>query len=150
MLTFLIIIHVFLCLALIFLVLLQQGKGADLGAVFGNSNSVFGTSGGDNIGKITTILAIVFMVTSILLVRAFLSEARDPDIINQRSVEASEDASDIKGSVLNDVKLPSDDNANEEAKEDDSKEDTKDNADKEELANNDEANQAPSEEAKAQ
>ena len=115
MLTFLIIIHVLLCLALIFLVLLQQGKGADLGAVFGNSNSVFGTSSTDNIGKITTALAIVFMITSILLVRTFIFQAKDPDFASKNAVTAtSESQGEIQDSVLNKVQAQ-DSNENNEA-----------------------------------
>jgi len=53
----------------------QQGKGADLGASMGGSssaNSVFGAGGAvDFIAKLTTGLAIAFMCTSILLVRAY-------------------------------------------------------------------------------
>jgi preprotein translocase subunit SecG len=71
---FLLIGHAFLCICLVGLVLVQQGKGADLGASMGGSgsNSVFGTGGAvDFIAKLTTVLAIAFMCTSILLVRAY-------------------------------------------------------------------------------
>lgn len=108
---FLIFVHVALCIALIFLVLLQQGKGADLGAVFGNSNSLFGAGGaGANMGKITTGLAIVFMVTSILLVRAFIFQTKNPDInslpVKENVVnEVPSNGKALDGSVLNDVKI---------------------------------------------
>ncbi len=68
--------HCALCAVLVGLVLLQQGKGADAGATFGGggSNTVFGAAGAaDFITKLTTSLAIGFMVTSILLVNAFQS-----------------------------------------------------------------------------
>lgn len=66
-------IHLILCVALIGLVLLQQGKGADVGATFGGgNNTLFGAGGAVNmITKITTTVAISFMITSILLVRAY-------------------------------------------------------------------------------
>ncbi len=114
MFTLLIIFHILLCLALIFLVLLQQGKGADLGAVFGNSNSIFGTSSGDNIGKITTTLAIVFMISSILLVRGFIAQAQDPNFIKVDSAKVKDINENVmEGSVLNKIKI--DDNAVNEA-----------------------------------
>ncbi|MCI5065657.1 preprotein translocase subunit SecG [bacterium] len=70
-------VHSLLCITLVGLVLLQQGKGADAGATFGggSSNSVFGAAGAaDFITKLTTSLAIGFMVTSILLIRAYSSD----------------------------------------------------------------------------
>ncbi len=73
MITLLIIVHVIVCLFLISIVLLQHGKGADIGATFGGSNqSLFGTEGPiPLLNKITTLSAIVFMGTSISL--AYLS-----------------------------------------------------------------------------
>ena len=68
----LIAIHVFVCITLILIVLLQRGKGADMGAAFGGSSqTVFGSSGaGSFLHKLTTAAAIVFMLTSLGL--AFL------------------------------------------------------------------------------
>lgn len=70
-------VHSALCVTLIGLVLLQQGKGADAGATFGGgtSASVFGAAGAtDFITRLTTSLAIGFMVTSILLIRAYSTD----------------------------------------------------------------------------
>ena len=67
-------VHCALCLIMVFLVLLQQGKGADMGAAFGSgaSNTLFGAGGpGSFVTKLTTGVCIGFMVTSILLVRAY-------------------------------------------------------------------------------
>jgi preprotein translocase subunit SecG len=63
------IVHVIACLFLIGVVLLQQGKGADMGAVFGGSSStIFGSSGAGNfLTRLTTIMAVVFMLTSLTL-----------------------------------------------------------------------------------
>ncbi|TMB16732.1 MAG: preprotein translocase subunit SecG, partial [Deltaproteobacteria bacterium] len=60
------VIHVLACLFLIVVVLLQTGKGADMGAVFGGgSQTLFGSSGAGNfLTKLTTGTAIAFMVTS--------------------------------------------------------------------------------------
>src|SRR4051812_20139466 len=66
-------LHLFLCVVLIALVLLQQGKGASAGAVFGgSSNTLFGASGANTVlTKFTTGLAISFMITSVVLVRLY-------------------------------------------------------------------------------
>ena len=54
---------------LVLIVLLQRGKGASMGAAFGGSSStIFGSSGpGTFLGKITTVVALVFMLTSLYL-----------------------------------------------------------------------------------
>jgi preprotein translocase subunit SecG len=63
------IIHVMSCIFLVLVVLLQTGKGADMGAVFGGSSStVFGSSGaGTFLTRLTTATAIIFMLTSLSL-----------------------------------------------------------------------------------
>src|SRR6266536_3105402 len=63
------IIHVIVSIGLILVVLLQQGKGAEVGAVFGGSSStIFGSSGAGNfLTRLTTGMAIVFMITSLTL-----------------------------------------------------------------------------------
>ena len=68
--TFLIVLHILVCLALIAIVLLQGGKGAGMGASFGagGSQTVFGASGGQSfMGKLTAAAAIIFMLTSLTL-----------------------------------------------------------------------------------
>ena len=63
------ILHVTVCIVLILVVLLQAGKGANMGAVFGGSSqTIFGSSGpGTFLGKMTTAVAIIFMLTSLSL-----------------------------------------------------------------------------------
>ncbi|HVN86386.1 MAG TPA: preprotein translocase subunit SecG [Candidatus Binatia bacterium] len=63
------IIHVLACIFLVLVVLLQTGKGADMGAVFGGSSStIFGSSGAGNfLTRMTTVMAAVFMLTSLTL-----------------------------------------------------------------------------------
>jgi preprotein translocase subunit SecG len=65
--TLITIIHVLSCIFLVLVVLLQTGKGAEMGAVFGGSSStVFGSSGAGNfLTRLTTATAIVFMLTSL-------------------------------------------------------------------------------------
>lgn len=67
--TILTIVHIIVCFFLVIIVLLQHGKGADMGATFGGSSqTVFGTEGPvPLLNKITTGAAIIFMVTSLLL-----------------------------------------------------------------------------------
>lgn len=63
------IIHIIVSIGLILVVLLQTGKGAEVGAVFGGSSStIFGSSGAGNfLTRLTTGMAIVFMITSLTL-----------------------------------------------------------------------------------
>jgi preprotein translocase subunit SecG len=64
------IVHVLMCFAIIAIVLLQAGKGADIGSAFGGAGSqaVFGSMGTPTVlGKITTAVAVVFAITSFTL-----------------------------------------------------------------------------------
>jgi len=63
------IIHIIVSIGLILVVLLQTGKGAEMGAVFGGSSAtIFGSSGAGNLlTKVTAGMAIVFMMTSLTL-----------------------------------------------------------------------------------
>ena len=67
--TLVITVHIIVCISLVLLVLLQHGKGADMGATFGGSSqTVFGSDGPvPLLNKITTSAAIIFMVTSVIL-----------------------------------------------------------------------------------
>jgi preprotein translocase subunit SecG len=67
--TALVVLHLVICMAMIIIVLLQTGKGSEIGAVFGGSSqALFGpTGGGTFFGKLTTGIAIVFMLTSLIL-----------------------------------------------------------------------------------
>jgi preprotein translocase subunit SecG len=69
MITIVTILHIFVSIGLILVVLLQTGKGADMGAVFGGSSStIFGSSGAGNfLTRLTTGMAIIFMITSLTL-----------------------------------------------------------------------------------
>ena len=69
MITAVIILHVLVSIGLILVVLLQTGKGAEVGAVFGGSSAtIFGSSGAGNfLTRLTTGMAIVFMMTSLTL-----------------------------------------------------------------------------------
>ncbi len=76
--TFIDIIHIGACLILMFVVLLQQGKGGGMGAAFGGGGAaqVFGGRGAGNIlTRATAVCAATFMLTSVTL--AYLSSSRD-------------------------------------------------------------------------
>ena len=78
-------------LALIGLVLLQQGKGADVGAAFGSGSSgtVFGSSGGANfLTKLTTLFAVLFFVLSFSL--AYLAKERTQSSVTLPTIELSD------------------------------------------------------------
>ena len=63
------LVHVLACFFLVLVVLLQTGKGSDVGAVFGGSSqTIFGSSGAGNfLTKTTTGIAVLFMLTSLFL-----------------------------------------------------------------------------------
>ena len=67
---FVTVLHVLVCIFLIVVVLLQRGKGAEVGAVFGGGggSTVFGSRGAGNfLTRLTTGSAVVFMITSLTL-----------------------------------------------------------------------------------
>jgi preprotein translocase subunit SecG len=72
MVTAVVTIHVIVCITLCITILLQHGKGADIGAVFGGSSqTVFGAGGAGNaLTKATWSLAAIFFATSIFLALA--------------------------------------------------------------------------------
>jgi len=64
------VVHVIAALSIVTLVLLQHGKGADMGAAFGSGSagSMFGSSGSANfLSRITAVMAVIFFVSSISL-----------------------------------------------------------------------------------
>ncbi len=75
--TFINIVHIFVCLVLMFVVLLQQGKGGGMGAAFGGATTqVFGGRGAGNLlTRATAVCAAIFMLTSVSL--AYLSSSGD-------------------------------------------------------------------------
>ncbi len=67
--TLVVVIHLIVCLFLIFIILIQSSKGAEMGAAFGGSTqTLFGSRGAATfMNKLTTVAAIVFMLTSLSL-----------------------------------------------------------------------------------
>lgn len=83
-------LHVFVSIAIIGIVLLQSGKGAEMGASFGagGSQTVFGASGGTTfMARLTTGAAVIFMLTSLTL--AHLSSGGSSSSIMPKSAPAA-------------------------------------------------------------
>ncbi len=78
--TALVVLHVVVCFFLIAVVLLQRGRGAEIGAVFGGgaSSTVFGGRGAGNfLTKLTTASAVIFMLTSFTLSYRWSGSGKD-------------------------------------------------------------------------
>jgi preprotein translocase subunit SecG len=91
--TFLDIVHIFVCAVLMFVVLLQQGKGGGMGAAFGGgaAQQVFGGRGAGNLlTRATGICAAIFMLTSVSL--AYLSSSGDRALKARAAIEAEKKA----------------------------------------------------------
>jgi len=87
------VLHILACFVLIVVVLLQRGKGAEMGAVFGGgaSSTVFGSRGAGNfLTKLTTGCAVVFMLTSLSLSYIGTRDAGDK-LFEEGVVEAPAD-----------------------------------------------------------
>ncbi len=87
------IIHVLIAIAIVALILLQQGKGADMGASFGSGSSqtLFGSGGSGNfLTKSTALLATCFFVTSFSLAIFAKNKANIEIGVDLPSVEAIE------------------------------------------------------------
>jgi len=83
------VVHVLVCFALILIVLLQAGKGAEMGAAFGGaSQTIFGSSGAMGfLSKLTTGVAVLFMITSLIL--TFSSTKRASSVIKERPAQSA-------------------------------------------------------------
>ncbi len=99
MITGITIIHVLVAIALVLIVLLQTGRGSEIGAAFGSgaSQTLFGSSGTSGfMTRLTTIVVVVFMLTSLFLAiigsnRAGVSSVRTrPVPMSQSSAPAQQ------------------------------------------------------------
>ncbi len=99
---FILIFHFLVAVALIGLILMQQGKGAEAGASFGAgaSQTVFGSGGGWNFfSKMTALLATIFFVTSVSLAVT----AKNKTVIEDFSIPALES---VPVEILRETDLP--------------------------------------------
>lgn len=104
-------IHILVALAIVGLVLVQHGKGADMGAAFGSgaSGSLFGSSGSANfMSRTTGVLAAVFFVTSLTLAYVASSQPKSTgslmqETVQSQSVPQAEKSESAAGSRVGDV-----------------------------------------------
>jgi preprotein translocase subunit SecG len=95
----LIVLHVLIALAIIGLVLLQHGKGADMGSGFGGgaSGSLFGATGSANfLSRTTAVLAAVFFVSSLALAYFATERPREASSVVDRAPAAQPKAEPAK------------------------------------------------------
>lgn len=100
--TLVLVAHVVVAVALIALVLLQQGKGADAGAAFGSGSSatMFGARGSASfLSRTTSVLATVFFLTSLTLAY-FATQSSAPSSVIER-VQTEETSSPPRPNVTN-------------------------------------------------
>ncbi len=93
------IIHVIIAIALILIVLLQTGRGSDMGAAFGggSSQTLFGSSGSSGfMTKLTTIAAVVFMLTSLVLAYTYSHKGSSVRSVPAQSQQQSAPAQGTK------------------------------------------------------
>ncbi len=86
-------IHLLVALAIIGLVLIQHGKGADAGASFGggSSQTVFGSRGSATfLSRLTAIMATIFFITSITLAYMSASQTRGYQSVLEKAQPAQE------------------------------------------------------------
>ena len=89
--TLVLVLHVLAAVSIVVLVLLQHGKGADMGAAFGSGSagSLFGSSGAANfLSRTTAVLAAVFFATSLGLTY-FSSPSKSGSVIQHLDVPAT-------------------------------------------------------------
>ncbi len=85
--TALVVIHLFLAIGLVGLVLIQHGKGADMGAAFGSgaSATVFGSAGAGNfLSRATAVLATLFFLTSLALAYFAMQKGEEESLLEQQ------------------------------------------------------------------
>jgi len=85
------VVHVITAVVLIGLVLIQHGKGADMGAAFGSGSagSLFGSSGSANfLSRSTAVAATVFFITSLTLTYLYSRPGKDMGVMDKVDVQA--------------------------------------------------------------
>ena len=88
----LIFFYILIAVSLVLIVLLQQGKGSDIGSAFGagSSNTMFGTSSSSNpLTKVTAVLAAVFLILSLSITYISRSSLNQETSVDQIEIEES-------------------------------------------------------------
>ena len=107
--TALLILHVLVSISLIIIVLLQAGKGAETGASFGGgaSQTMFGATGGQSfLSKMTTMMATIFMLTSLSLAYFHDQEGSGSIMPEQVKVEQSQTTATPAGDAGQEIPVP--------------------------------------------
>lgn len=103
-------VHILVALGIIGLVLMQHGKGADMGAAFGSgtSGSLFGASGSANfLSRTTAVLATIFFLTSLTLAYIASHSPKNTGSVMQDTVKSSpssEQPAPVSGEAVSKVK----------------------------------------------
>ena len=93
--TIILVLHVLTAICLVALVLMQQGKGADMGAAFGggSSGSLFGASGSANfLSRATAVLAVIFFLTSMLLTYVSFNKTTSQSLMANPEIQQPQDS----------------------------------------------------------
>ena len=88
----LIFFYILISISLVLIILLQQGKGSDIGSAFGagSSNTMFGTSSNTNpLTKVTAVLAAVFLILSLSITYISRSSLNQESPVEQIEIEES-------------------------------------------------------------
>ena len=88
----LIFFYILISISLVLIILLQQGKGSDIGSAFGagSSNTMFGTSSSSNpLTKVTAVLAAVFLILSLSITYLSRSSLNQESSVDQIEIEES-------------------------------------------------------------
>ena len=88
----LIFFYILISVSLVLIILLQQGKGSDIGSAFGagSSNTMFGTSSSSNpLTKVTAVLAAVFLILSLSITYISRSSLSQDSSVDQIEIEES-------------------------------------------------------------
>ena len=107
--TIILVLHVLTAICLVALVLMQQGKGADMGAAFGggSSGSLFGASGSANfLSRATAVLAVIFFLTSMLLTYVSFNKTTSQSLMSNPEIQQPQDS--VPAPAVNSDQLESD------------------------------------------
>lgn len=89
------VVHVVTAVVLVGLVLIQHGKGADMGAAFGSGSagSLFGSSGSANfLSRSTAVAATIFFVTSLILTYLYATPVKQQGVMDKVDVQTLQQA----------------------------------------------------------
>ena len=83
--TFALVVHVLACILLLIVILMQSGRGGGLTQAFAAAETVFGPKTNSLLVRATTVLAIIFLTTSLSL--AYLSAQKDKSLLMNETVK---------------------------------------------------------------